>query len=57
MPHMPVLSYETIADDLIVCTSQLHRFGTDAVLLTEFPNTGRRTVSATWGQAAALSQF
>ena len=36
MPHMPVLSYETIADDLIVCTSQLHRFGTDAVLLTEF---------------------
>ena len=35
MPHMPVLSYETIADDLIVCTSQLHRFGTDAVLLTE----------------------
>ena len=54
MPHMPVLSYETIADDLIVCTSQLHRFGTDAV---NFPNTGRRTVSATWGQAAALSQF
>lgn len=25
-----------LADDLIVCTSQLHRFGTDAVLLTEF---------------------
>ena len=33
---MPDLSYETIADGLTVCTSQLHRFGTDAVLLTEF---------------------
>ena len=33
---MPELSYEAIADGLNVCTSQWHRFGTDAVLLAEF---------------------
>ena len=36
MAYMPALSYEAIADGLTVCTSSLHRFGTDAVLLTEF---------------------
>ena len=32
MAYMPALSYEAIADGLTVCTSSLHRFGTDAVL-------------------------
>ena len=36
MAYMPALSYEAIADGLTVCTSSLHRFGTDAVLLTDF---------------------
>ena len=36
MAYMPALSYGAIADGLTVCTSSLHRFGTDAVLLTEF---------------------
>ena len=33
---MSDLSYEDIADGLVVCKSALHRFGTDAVLLAEF---------------------
>ncbi len=33
---MEACSLEQIADGLFVCTSVLHRFGTDAVLLTEF---------------------
>ena len=49
MAYMPALSYEAIADGLTVCTSSLHRFGTDAVLLTEFSG------SATSAPAAALS--
>ena len=35
---MPELSYEAIADGLNVCTSQWHRFGTDAVLLAVSPS-------------------
>ena len=35
MAYMPALSYEAIADGLTVCTSSLHRFGTDAVLIGE----------------------
>lgn len=35
---MPIYSLEPIADGLTVCTSELHRFGTDAVLLAEFSN-------------------
>lgn len=33
---MPIQSLEQISHGLNVCTSMLHRFGTDAVLLTEF---------------------
>ena len=36
------LSYEPIAPGLVVCTSMLHRFGTDAVLLTQFCGYRRR---------------
>lgn len=36
------ISYEPIAEGLTVCTSQAHRFGTDAVLLTEFSGYRRR---------------
>ena len=56
MAYMPALSYEAIADGLTVCTSSLHRFGTDAVLLTEFSRfIGKKTASATSAPAAALS--
>ena len=55
MAYMPALSYEAIADGLTVCTSSLHRFGTDAVLLTEFSGIGKKTASATSAPAAALS--
>lgn len=39
---MPTFSMEQIADGLTVCTSELHRFGTDAVLLTEFSGYRRK---------------
>lgn len=55
MAYMPALSYEAIADGLTVCTSSLHRFGTDAVLLTEFSGYRQKTASATSAPAAALS--
>ena len=47
MAYMPALSYEAIADGLTVCTSSLHRFGTDAVLLTEFSGYRQKAVSYT----------
>ncbi len=55
MAYMPALSYEAIADGLTVCTSSLHRFGTDAVLLTEFSGYRQKDASATSAPAAALS--
>lgn len=39
---MPTQSLEQISDGLTVCTSQLHRFGTDAVLLAEFSGYRRK---------------
>lgn len=39
---MPTQSLEQISDGLTVCTSELHRFGTDAVLLTEFSGYRRK---------------
>ena len=35
---MQDLSYEKISESIFVCKSKNHRFGTDAVLLTEFSN-------------------
>ncbi len=39
---MSTFSMEQIADGLTVCTSALHRFGTDAVLLAEFSGYRRK---------------
>lgn len=35
---MQNFSYEKISDKIFVCKSENHRFGTDAILLTEFSN-------------------
>ena len=52
---MSDLSYEDIADGLVVCKSALHRFGTDAVLLAEFSGYRRKDRVCDLGTGCGIS--
>ena len=51
---MATYALESIDNGLFVCTSQLHRFGTDAVLLTEFSEYRRKDRVCDFGTGCGI---